>query len=134
MWKTSDPELDRRLRRSFADGKPRFQRPLAMEAHGLAGKPLTIIARDESGHVVRVEAAAPLARAENQPLTTGRLREQLGRLIHVPNTWHTEPQALWAQALSERSFGGQAFFCNSGTEANEAAIKLARLHNAARHR
>src|SRR5262249_59560321 len=33
-----------------------------------------------------------------------------------------------AQALSERSFGGQAFFCNSGTEANEAAIKLARLH------
>jgi acetylornithine/N-succinyldiaminopimelate aminotransferase len=56
------------------------------------------------------------------------VREQLGRLIHVPNTWYTEGQGLWAQALSERSFGGQAFFCNSGTEANEAAIKLARLH------
>jgi acetylornithine/succinyldiaminopimelate/putrescine aminotransferase len=39
-----------------------------------------------------------------------------------------EAQGRWAQALSERSFGGQAFFCNSGTEANEAAIKLARLH------
>ena len=37
-------------------------------------------------------------------------------------------QGQWAKALSERSFGGQAFFCNSGTEANEAAIKLARLH------
>jgi acetylornithine/N-succinyldiaminopimelate aminotransferase len=39
-----------------------------------------------------------------------------------------EAQGKWAQALSERSFGGQAFFCNSGTEANEAAIKLVRLH------
>jgi predicted acetylornithine/succinylornithine family transaminase len=56
------------------------------------------------------------------------VREQLGQLIHVPNTWHTELQGQWAKALSERSFGGQAFFCNSGTEANEAAIKLARLH------
>jgi predicted acetylornithine/succinylornithine family transaminase len=55
------------------------------------------------------------------------VRDQLGRLIHVPNTWHTELQGLWAKALSERSFGGQAFFCNSGTEANEAAIKLVRL-------
>jgi acetylornithine/succinyldiaminopimelate/putrescine aminotransferase len=56
------------------------------------------------------------------------VRDQVGRLIHVPNTWYTEPQGLWAQALSERSFGGQAFFCNSGTEAVEAAIKLIRLH------
>jgi acetylornithine/N-succinyldiaminopimelate aminotransferase len=56
------------------------------------------------------------------------VRDQLGQLIHVPNTWHTEVQGQWAKALSERSFGGQAFFCNSGTEANEAAIKLARLH------
>ncbi|MEA1951706.1 MAG: aspartate aminotransferase family protein [Planctomycetota bacterium] len=56
------------------------------------------------------------------------VRDQVGRLIHVPNTWYMEAQGLWAKALCERSFGGQAFFCNSGTEANEAAIKLARLH------
>jgi len=56
------------------------------------------------------------------------VQEQLTRLIHVPNTWFTEVQGLWAKALSERSFHGMAFFCNSGTEANEAAIKLARLH------
>src|SRR5436190_1554080 len=56
------------------------------------------------------------------------VQEQVATLIHVPNTWHTEVQGLWAKALSERSFGGQAFFCNSGAEANEAAIKLARLH------
>jgi acetylornithine/N-succinyldiaminopimelate aminotransferase len=56
------------------------------------------------------------------------VQEQVATLIHVPNTWYTEAQGQWAQALSQRSFGGQAFFCNSGTEANEAAIKLARLH------
>ncbi|HEX4131011.1 MAG TPA: aspartate aminotransferase family protein [Pirellulales bacterium] len=56
------------------------------------------------------------------------VQEQVATLIHVPNTWHTEVQGLWAKALSDRSFGGQAFFCNSGAEANEAAIKLARLH------
>ncbi len=68
------------------------------------------------------------------PAVIEAVRDQLGQLIHVPNTWHTELQGLWAKALSERSFGGQAFFCNSGTEANEAAIKLARLHNAPKHR
>jgi predicted acetylornithine/succinylornithine family transaminase len=56
------------------------------------------------------------------------VQEQVATLIHVPNTWMMDVQARWAQLLSERSFGGQAFFCNSGTEANEAAIKLARLH------
>jgi predicted acetylornithine/succinylornithine family transaminase len=57
------------------------------------------------------------------------VQEQVATLIHVPNTWHMEAQGRWAQLLSERSFDGQAFFCNSGTEANEAAIKLARLHS-----
>lgn len=62
------------------------------------------------------------------PPVVEAVREQLGTLIHVPNTWHMELQGRWAKLLSERSFGGMAFFCNSGTEANEAAIKLARLH------
>jgi predicted acetylornithine/succinylornithine family transaminase len=56
------------------------------------------------------------------------VRDQVGQLIHVPNTWYTESQGLFAQALSERSFGGQCFFCNSGAESVEAAIKLARVH------
>src|SRR5437764_6025077 len=63
------------------------------------------------------------------PRVVAAVREQLGTLIHVPNTWHIEAQALLAKALSERSgFDGRAFFCNSGTEAVEAAIKLARLY------
>ncbi len=62
------------------------------------------------------------------PPVVRAVQEQVATLIHVPNTWHMAAQGLWAQMLAERSFGGQAFFCNSGTEANEAAIKLARLH------
>jgi predicted acetylornithine/succinylornithine family transaminase len=57
------------------------------------------------------------------------VQKQVEKLIHVPNTWYMEPQGTWAKLLSERSFGGQAFFCNSGTEANESAIKLVRLRS-----
>jgi predicted acetylornithine/succinylornithine family transaminase len=62
------------------------------------------------------------------PRVVEAIQQQVAELIHVPNTWHTEAQGRWAKLLSERSFGGKAFFCNSGAEANEAAIKLARLH------
>src|SRR5258708_20473717 len=62
------------------------------------------------------------------PRVVEAVREQVAQLIHVPNTWYMEAQGAFAQALSERSFHGQAFFCNSGAEANEAAIKLARLY------
>lgn len=62
------------------------------------------------------------------PRLVEAVREQVGQLIHVPNTWYMESQGAFAQALSERSFGGKSFFCNSGAEANEAAIKLARAH------
>jgi acetylornithine/N-succinyldiaminopimelate aminotransferase len=63
------------------------------------------------------------------PRVVEAVKEQVARLIHVPNTWYTAPQGLLAKALIERSgFDGKCFFCNSGTEAVEAAIKLARLH------
>jgi predicted acetylornithine/succinylornithine family transaminase len=63
------------------------------------------------------------------PRVVEAVRDQVGRLIHVPNTWYTEFQGLLAKAIGERSgFDGRCFFCNSGTEAVEAAIKLARLN------
>jgi predicted acetylornithine/succinylornithine family transaminase len=63
------------------------------------------------------------------PRVVEAVREQVGKLIHLPNTWYMEPQGLLAKALVERSgLDAQCFFCNSGTEANEAAIKLARLN------
>ncbi|MEZ6047557.1 MAG: aspartate aminotransferase family protein [Planctomycetaceae bacterium] len=56
------------------------------------------------------------------------IQEQAARLIHVPNTWYTEQQGEFARLLTTHGFG-QAFFCNSGAEANEGALKLARLHS-----
>jgi putative protease len=84
LWKTSDPELERRLRRSFEGEAPRFQRPIYVELHGLVGKPLSLLVRDELGHVVRLDSTMPLVPAEKQPLTSARLREQLGRLGGTP--------------------------------------------------
>ncbi len=84
VWKTSDPELDRRLRRTYAGEQPRFQRPVVFEVHGRAGESLTVIVRDEFGHVAQATSAMPLAPAERQPLTETRLAEQLGRLGGTP--------------------------------------------------
>ena len=61
------------------------------------------------------------------PAVVAAIQQQAAELIHVPNTWYIEQQGRFAEFLCTRSFG-KAFFCNSGAEANEAAIKLARLH------
>ncbi len=84
LWKTNDPELDRQLRQTFEGDAPKFQRPIDIEVHGLTGKPLMLIAHDELGHVAKGDSAMPLTKAERQPLTTERLREQLGRLGGTP--------------------------------------------------
>jgi putative protease len=84
IWKTSDPELDKRLRQSFAGDVPKFQRPVSMEVYGAVGEPLTVIIRDQSGDMAKAESAMPLAKAEKLPLTEEKLREQLGRLGGTP--------------------------------------------------
>jgi putative protease len=84
VWKTSDPELDRELRQTYAGDSPRFQRPLTIEFHGAVGQPAILIGRDACGHVVEVESSVPLATAQNQPLTSERLVDQLGRLGGTP--------------------------------------------------
>ena len=62
------------------------------------------------------------------PAVVEAVREQAGRLIHTSNLFYTEPMAKLAEQLSETSLGGRVFFANSGTEANECAIKIARKH------
>ncbi len=54
------------------------------------------------------------------------LQQQAQQLMHASNLFYTEPQVKLAKALVDHSFAGKVFFCNSGAEANEAAIKLAR--------
>jgi acetylornithine/N-succinyldiaminopimelate aminotransferase len=62
------------------------------------------------------------------PDVVDAVSEQAGRLMHVGNLYYTEPAMRLAGRLSERSLGGKVFLCNSGTEAIECAIKLARRH------
>ncbi len=61
------------------------------------------------------------------------MAEQAAKLIHVSNLYHTEPHVRLARLLVEHSFADKVFFCNSGAEANEAAIKFARKYARARH-
>jgi acetylornithine/N-succinyldiaminopimelate aminotransferase len=60
------------------------------------------------------------------PAVVAAIREQAERLIHVGNLFYTEPGLRLAQRLADSSLGGKVHFANSGTEANEAAIKVAR--------
>jgi acetylornithine/N-succinyldiaminopimelate aminotransferase len=62
------------------------------------------------------------------PKVVEAIRRQAGELLHIDNTLYSEPQGKLAKLLSKRAFDGKCFFCNSGAEANEAAMKLARLH------
>ncbi len=66
----------------------------------------------------------------NHPALTAAIVEQAKKILHVSNLHHSEPQALLAQWLCENSFADRVFLCNSGAEANEAAIKLARKFGA----
>ena len=60
------------------------------------------------------------------PAVVKAVQEQVATLIHISNLHHTVPQARLAELLCANSFADKVFFCNSGAEANEAAIKLAR--------
>ncbi|NLS44765.1 MAG: acetylornithine transaminase [Firmicutes bacterium] len=67
------------------------------------------------------------------PKIVAAIQEQAGKLMHCSNLYHIQSQACLAQALLEGSPFDKAFFCNSGTEANEAAIKLARKYAKVKH-
>jgi acetylornithine/N-succinyldiaminopimelate aminotransferase len=62
------------------------------------------------------------------PVVTGAIREAAATLLHVSNIFHAAPQIHLAKMLVENSFADRVFFCNSGAEANEAALKLARKY------
>ncbi len=71
----------------------------------------------------------------SHPRVVAAIREQAGMLMHASNYYYTEQAALLAEKLAAISLGGKSFFCNSGAEANEGLIKLARLwgHGRGRH-
>jgi acetylornithine/N-succinyldiaminopimelate aminotransferase len=64
----------------------------------------------------------------SHPRLVEAISKQAAQIIYMPNTWCTEPQGRLAEWIATTGFGGKTFFCNSGAEAIEAAIKLARIH------
>jgi len=86
---------------------------------------------DEKGneYIDFVGGIAVCALGHNSPIVSKALCEQSKKLVHVSNLFYTQPQAELAQILVENSFADRVFFCNSGAEANEAAIKLARRYS-----
>jgi predicted acetylornithine/succinylornithine family transaminase len=72
-------------------------------------------------------ATAALGHAN--PKLRAALEAQAAKLWHVSNLYTTEPQIRLAERLTSNSFAEAVFFCNSGAEANEAALKLARKHH-----
>lgn len=62
------------------------------------------------------------------PKVTSAIKAQVDKLIHMPNNFYNELQGKLAKVISEKSFPGKVFFCNSGAEANETALKLARKY------
>lgn len=62
------------------------------------------------------------------PKVVAAIQKQAAELLHIDNTFYIEQQGMLAKLLSDRAFGGKCFFCNSGAEANEGAMKLARRH------
>ncbi|MEE8423736.1 MAG: acetylornithine transaminase [Thermodesulfobacteriota bacterium] len=64
----------------------------------------------------------------SHPDVVKAIKDQAERLIHISNLYYSLPQINLAELLCDNSFADKVFFCNSGAEANEAAIKLARKH------
>ncbi len=99
-------------------------------------RPLTLVRGrgcrvwDERGreYLDFVGGIAVCALGHSSPLVTRILEEQSRTLVHVSNLFYTVPQVELARLLTANSFADRVFFCNSGAEANEAAIKLARRY------
>ena len=75
-----------------------------------------------------VAGIAVCSLGHSHPRVVEAIRKQAGTLTHVSNLYYTEPQIRFAEMLVQNSFADRVFFCNSGAEANEAAIKLARKY------
>jgi acetylornithine/N-succinyldiaminopimelate aminotransferase len=76
-----------------------------------------------------VGGIAVCALGHSSPVISAAICEQSKKLVHVSNLYYTQPQTELAQLLTENSFAERVFFSNSGAEANEAAIKLARRYS-----
>lgn len=84
LWKTSDPEFEKRIRKTYEDGRPQHRRPIVVEAQGEVGTPLTLVVRDELGNRLSMVSDVVLEKAFRSPLSSERMSRQLGRLGGTP--------------------------------------------------
>lgn len=90
------------------------------------GKGMYLYDSDGNQYLDFAAGIAVTALGHSDPEWVQVVSEQAGLLTHVSNLYHTEPHVQVARRLVENSFADRVFFCNSGTEANEAALKFAR--------
>ncbi|MBW1989088.1 MAG: acetylornithine transaminase [Deltaproteobacteria bacterium] len=90
------------------------------------GRGTTVVDDQGRSYLDFVGGLAVCILGHSHPAVAHAVCEQARRLVHVSNLYYTVPQAELARWLVSRSFADRVFFCNSGAEANEAAIKLAR--------
>jgi acetylornithine/N-succinyldiaminopimelate aminotransferase len=102
-----------------------YRRPDFVLVHGDGARVFDSAGRE---YLDAVAGIAVNALGHRDPQIVATLRAAADGLIHVSNLYHTEPQASLARALVERSFAARVFFCNSGTEATEGALKIARKY------
>lgn len=91
------------------------------------GKGLKVWDADGREYLDFLAGIAVLGLGHCHPAVVKAIRQQSAKLMHVSNLYYNENQPRLAEALSKRSLQGKCFFCNSGAEANEGMIKLARL-------
>ncbi|MFQ5481347.1 MAG: acetylornithine transaminase [Nitrospinaceae bacterium] len=98
--------------------------PLAL----VRGKGLNVWDKSGRRYLDFIAGIAVASLGHCPPTVVQAVQRQAARLLHVSNLVHIEPQTLLARELTDLCFADKAFFCNSGTEANEAALKLARKY------
>jgi len=121
---TSNQDIITKSNASFIGTYTRF--PVAM----VEGRGCILTDADGREYLDFLSGIAVCGLGHCHPAVTKAICEQAGKLVHVSNLFHTLPQTELAAALVAHSFADRVFFANSGAEANEAAIKLARIASA----
>ena len=109
---------------------PTYSRPLPVFTHG---KGAYLFDAEGRRYLDFAAGIAVTALGHSDKEWVEAVSNQAGKLTHVSNLYHTEPHVELAQRLTENSFADRVYFCNSGTEANEAAFKFARKWARSRH-
>ncbi|HRC08158.1 MAG TPA: aminotransferase class III-fold pyridoxal phosphate-dependent enzyme, partial [Miltoncostaeales bacterium] len=92
------------------------------------GEGVYLYDRDGRAYIDCVGGVSMINVGHAHPKVAAAVAEQAATLINSSNLFYTEPQVRLAEWIRDNSIGGKVFFCNSGAEANEAALKLARRH------